>query len=126
MNPEPTAPDPAARLCEAAALIRKHATDATPGICPGYVRSAVRHVARNCDIHCGHDEHYEGPDEAIWDRYNDAPWIALVHPGVGEALAAWLESVAERLTATTHPEWQATFEPHALAVADQILGKVTR
>lgn len=83
-----TAPAPADRLREAAGVVRKLSAAATTGVCPGYVQSAVRHVARNCDIHCGHDEHYEGPDEQIWDRYNDGPWIALMSPAVGEALAA--------------------------------------
>lgn len=48
--------------------------------------------------------------------------LAAMHPGVGAALADWLDEVAERLAVTTHPDWQDTVEPHALAVARHILG----
>lgn len=55
-----------------------------------------------------------GPDHG---RY-----AAAMDPGVGAALADWLDEVAERLAVTTHPDWQDTVEPHALAVARRILG----
>ncbi|MFE9949328.1 hypothetical protein ACFYRJ_17555 [Streptomyces sp. NPDC005531] len=41
---------------------------------------------------------------------------------LGFALADWLDERAECLDRTTHPGWQSTVEPHALAVARQILG----
>ncbi|MFG2763125.1 hypothetical protein [Streptomyces rubiginosohelvolus] len=51
----------------------------------------------------------------------DLPYIALLHPGVGLALAAWLESAAERLGDTEAP-LAALLDPSALAVARQLLG----
>ena len=51
-----------------------------------------------------------------------ANYIAAMHPGVGLALADWLESTAESLDSTTHPGWQETVAPHALAVARAING----
>jgi hypothetical protein len=45
---------------------------------------------------------------------------------VRTALAAWLESVAARLEATAHPEWQHLIEPEALALADAVLATATR
>lgn len=60
-----------------------------------------------------------------------AAWIALMHPGVGEPLAKWLEYVAELAVsvaahrpdaATEDAPWLAP----ALALADAILGGVTR
>ena len=45
----------------------------------------------------------------------DADWIATMHPGIGTALAAWLESAA-RDAREIGPD------PHALAVARAVLG----
>lgn len=53
---------------------------------------------------------------------NDAEWIAAVHPGVGAALADWLDAFAEHLAASTHPGWQETTAGLPLAVARAILG----
>ncbi|MFD4740586.1 hypothetical protein ACFWNQ_24960 [Streptomyces virginiae] len=52
----------------------------------------------------------------------NADYIAAMHPGVGAALADWLDAYAEHLAATTHPGWQETTAPVQLAVARQILG----
>lgn len=52
----------------------------------------------------------------------DLEYIAAMHPGVGQALADWLDAEATRLTATTHPGWQDTVAPHPLAVARAING----
>jgi hypothetical protein len=49
-----------------------------------------------------------------------APYIAAMHPGVGTALADWLDVTAASLDANTHPGWQETVAPHPLAVARQI------
>ncbi|MCX4232071.1 hypothetical protein [Streptomyces ortus] len=47
---------------------------------------------------------------------------ALPPPAVRE-LARWLRAEARRLTSTAHPDWHDTIvNPHALAVARQILG----
>ncbi|MGW4648075.1 hypothetical protein [Kitasatospora sp. NPDC004289] len=47
----------------------------------------------------------------------DADWIALMHPGVGTALADWLDSAAEDAE-------QVGPDHHALAVARQLLAEV--
>ena len=47
----------------------------------------------------------------------DAQYIALMHPGVGTALADWLDSAAEDAE-------QIGPDPHALAVARSVLGEV--
>lgn len=57
--------------------------------------------------------------------YVSAPvgdYIAAMHPGVGAALADWLDAEADRLNATTHPSWQNTVSPQAVAVARAING----
>jgi hypothetical protein len=43
-------------------------------------------------------------------------------PEVVDALADWLAAEAARLTKFTHPDWQGTVAPHALAVARAVLG----
>jgi hypothetical protein len=55
---------------------------------------------RSCDEH----------EDAI-----DLPYIALMHPGVGLALADWLNDAAEG-------DAQGEINPYALAVARQLLG----
>lgn len=62
---------------------------------------------------------YEGGG---FDKLTDAQYVAAMHPGVGAALADWLDSYAKSLAATTHPGWQETTAGPALAVARQILG----
>lgn len=42
---------------------------------------------------------------------------AAMHPGVGLALADWLDDEARRLAHATHPDWQETVSPHAVALA---------
>ncbi|URC17972.1 hypothetical protein QEN62_gp50 [Streptomyces phage AxeJC] len=51
-----------------------------------------------------------------------ATYIAAMGPATGLATAAWLDAVAARLSRTAHPDWQADIEPHAVAVARQLLG----
>jgi len=58
-------------------------------------------------------------DEPMSNGAN-ADYIELMHPGVGAALADWLETTAEALAATTHPGWQECVASNALAVARQI------
>jgi hypothetical protein len=53
----------------------------------------------------------------------DADYMAAMHPGVGAALADWLDAEAARLDATALPFWQETVGRHALAVARQLLGE---
>ncbi|QKN87577.1 hypothetical protein SEA_HFRANCETTE_51 [Streptomyces phage HFrancette] len=51
-----------------------------------------------------------------------ADYIVAMGPATGLAIAYWLDAVAARLSRTTHPDWQADIEPHAVAVARQLLG----
>jgi hypothetical protein len=64
---------------------------------------------------------------------HDAEFIALMHPGVGAALADWLDEAARfadlyigiTLTTTGKPPAEADYDSltrHALAVARQLLG----
>lgn len=88
-------------LCAAAAKLREVGGKATHSIGPEWTYSAVRHIARNCDITCSHTNYGDGPfdlDDGLnhdgWDRYEDSPWLTLAHPGLAEPLAAWLEDAA--------------------------------
>ncbi|SEO83152.1 hypothetical protein [Actinacidiphila rubida] len=134
-----------ARLNAAAARIRARATAATPG------------PWRQHDTHLGQYGHtatvLSGEDNDTelrawlptmshqpWDEarnvWADAAWIALMYPGVGEALAQWLEHAAKAHQATltaAGQTWASVTDPravafvehmtdrHALAVADAIL-----
>lgn len=49
-------------------------------------------------------------------------YIAAMHPGVGIALADWLEFTATVLDANTHPGWQETVASQPLAVVRAING----
>lgn len=86
---------PADELRAAAEKLRELAAKATTGICPDWIYSAVRHVARNCQIECSHGEHQDW-DQPQWDRYADWPYIAAMHPGVGALVAKSLERNAGR------------------------------
>lgn len=54
--------------------------------------------------------------------YPNSRYIAAMHPGVGQALAQWLEAEA-RYLATAAPGWKREAHPDALAVARAILGE---
>lgn len=115
---------PADELRAAAEKLRELATAATPGICPHWAYMAVRHIARNCEIECDHDEH-RNLDQPTWDRFEDAPYIAAMHPGVGLALADWLDGTAATIEAVTRKHGDAAHEGShwvapALAVAREI------
>src|SRR5574337_1018364 len=60
-----------------------------------------------------------GDDDAVTgtDGYAIAGWVAMMHPGVGLALADWLDEVAYGVSPTR------TDYPHALAVARLIVGE---
>ena len=47
-------------------------------------------------------------------------YAAIMGPGLGRALADWLDMTATSLAASTHPEWQECVAADALAVARQI------
>lgn len=52
----------------------------------------------------------------------DADWIAALHPGVGKALADWLDDEARRIACASSPAGQEIVGRRALAVARAILG----
>lgn len=54
--------------------------------------------------------------------FEDAEYVIAAHPGVGIAVADWLDAYAEHLAASTHPSWQETVSQQPLAVARAILG----
>lgn len=137
----------AQRLREAAAKIRKHAGDATPGPWHRPLNTRTKSSVRATMPEGERGQWIDGIDPTTDQRENctvatipiwsngafsrsrggrDLEWIALMHPGAGEPLAAWLDFEAtayERFTAAGLP----TPEPiHALAFAGQILGGVTR
>ena len=117
-----TQPSPAGTLRAAAEKLRDAATNATPDICPEWTANAIRHVARKAAIDCSHDEHQDTPPE--WDPHHDAPYFAVMHPGVGAALADWLDHHAlavERLRNLFDGELPAGSDRYPLAVARAIL-----
>ncbi|MCF0086630.1 MULTISPECIES: hypothetical protein [unclassified Streptomyces] len=108
---------PSDELRSAATLIRLHADGVTSG--PWKSEATVTHGHRVRTV-----------DEASWIAWTgdygeeksarDADWIALMHPGVGTALAELLDTAAEYVgdDAVAHP----THLVRALAVARQING----
>ena len=101
---------PADQLTAAAKLLRDAATSAAP---------APWSVNQWGHVDTAHDETVA----EVWPLDQDDPnanatWIALAHPGIGLALAAWLESAAEDAE-LIGPDYRA------LAVARQVLGQVT-
>lgn len=112
----------AARLREAAKVLRERAEAATPGpweadggeISQHWSRPEPwQHVASgevDCMAYC-----YGGSARGI-DRDEDAAYIAMMHPPVALILADWLDDTAGEV------ESHATWSEHALAVADAILG----
>jgi hypothetical protein len=121
-----TQPDsPAAELRTAAKLLRERASAATPG--PWHVHEANGFLR----VDNARDKTREawtgksGADLAEENR-DTAEWIALMHPGVGEPLADWLERQAA--TWSTSVPVHDTCTPAtcaataALAVARALLG----
>lgn len=49
--------------------------------------------------------------------------VALFTPAAARELARWLRAESRRLANTTHPGWQETVSPHALAFARAVLGE---
>ena len=113
---------PQDRLRAAAQKVLDAGAPATKGICPDWIYEAVRHIARNCDIGCLHEEHYNDPTEKMWDRYNDWAWIALLGPNNAPHLAAWLNDQADYIDTGYVCFPSDPTEEAALAFADNILG----
>lgn len=126
--------NPAETLTAAAKLLRERATAATPG--PWTWLRWHSDCPANCDdpacflliVGSPHgpvgDADVDRPEVFAVERSvqergeGDAAFIALMHPGVGLALADWLNSAAGDAE-------QIGPDPHALAVARALLGEVT-
>lgn len=101
---------PADELRAAASKVRALASTATPG---PWEMGGVGDFGWTVRMGPTSTETEDSEQGAI-----DAAYIAAMHPGVGTALATWLEHAADRLAiARTHPDWQEVAEPAALAVA---------
>lgn len=127
-------PDPLDDLRAAAKLLRDRAEAATPG-----PWSHVDHGKDGAFNGCGQvitwGEGVEGGDIAApsgdlyprggYSPMEDMAYIATVHPGVGLALADWLESVVVRWVGRAELNYPArhVFQQHALRVARLILGE---
>lgn len=125
--------NPAALLRRAAALIRSLGEHVSPGpwmtsnsrthwladdVVFGQSVSMANRISQVCNVDYGQN------------RKPDAAWIALMHPGVGAALAEWLDTVAGEMTAVEGTEYRAIGNGHdfeswnaALAVAHALLGE---
>jgi hypothetical protein len=125
---------PLEELREAATLVRERAQAATPG---PWVH--VGHGTDGAFMGCGYvitdAEGCEGGDIAgpTGDLYprggysprDDMAWIASMHPGVGLALAAWLDELVRRAEAMDS-ERIGVFPDgtnHTLAIARTFLGR---
>jgi len=127
VNPEPTPADPATRLREAAAKIRTLLANPQLVAGPWLSLDGGDRLLRNQP---GDED--QAPiyvvNEPMGNSVN-AAWIALMHPGVGEALARLLETEAETWAGIEFHDGcsvEACTEVAVLALADQILGGVTR
>lgn len=81
-----------------------------------------------CIVAQGEYRDFDQPQEPPMQYVADAEtvehgaYIAAMHPGVGTALADWLDATAAALDKHAPVGWQARLEPHALAVARAING----
>lgn len=125
----------AERLREAAEVLRERATEAPGG---AWVYSeGTRGLPEDGPTFVRVTSQASGHPvmEGEYDRHDGqaAIYMATVHPGVGLALAKWLQDIAagwawdeEEPGVTDYDGWPITLEDsldsHALAVADAILG----
>jgi hypothetical protein len=118
---------PAEELHAAAALLRNRLVSAaTEG--PWYVVEYDHLLRKTYEFEAGLGTTPDDPDVAGhgyegggFTRLCDAQYVAAMHPGVGAALADWLDAYAVHL-ASTHPGWQETVSGPPLIVARSILG----
>lgn len=109
---------PADELRTAAQRLRELATDATDGPWTPddpntrWGDDGDHQLVGGGKILATFDSDYNGP-------LNTA-YAAAMHPGVGTALADWLDTTADQLAALTHPDWQDVVAPHALTTARAI------
>jgi hypothetical protein len=108
---------PADELRAASALVRAAAEPATPG-----PRTVVPRYRKGTNVLVQYDIYKPPlPGSNIPQHRTCRPgdvdelYAAAIHPGVGLALATWLDSAA-------HDAEQIGADPHALTVARQILG----
>ncbi|GAA0704844.1 hypothetical protein GCM10010193_69820 [Kitasatospora atroaurantiaca] len=124
---------PAETLTTAAKLLRERATAITapdPGLDqPWHVEECADNETGGCPCIVAYQQHDDSSGFGVTTRYvadaetpEFAQWIALMNPGVGLALADWLDVAAANAAALT---WPNQFIDSALAVARQILGEVT-
>lgn len=111
---------PADQLRAAAARLRETAEVAQA------VSPATWQITDERVIRCGTGLIVADRSEADPSDDVDLPYIAAMHPGVGLALAGWFDAEATRLESAIHPDRQAEYGRHALAVARQILGEDDR
>lgn len=98
-------------LRQAAETLLERATAEGEWPCAEYIRSGIRHLQRNCEVECSHGEWDDTAEawvndecpapEGGWGRYSTGVYIATMHPGVGLALADWLDYVSDRAKART-------------------------
>ena len=90
-------------LSEAAEIIRTAAYEAecqnesAEMWCPGHLYQGVRHLQRNCDVECPTHEAWGEDDrseECIQPGRYAGPYIALMSPVIGRAIADFLDDVA--------------------------------
>lgn len=121
-----SAETPAAVLKGAADEIRQLATEATPGPWHAWAGTYPHLVIQGPPGVLSEAKGIVSTNLAVNERA-DSSWIAALHPGVGMALADWLESTAATVEAVTRKHADAApTDAHwlapALAVAQQILG----
>jgi len=80
--------------------------------CAEYTRGAVRHIARNCDISCDDEDHYEG-----WDRYETAPALMVLIATIDAQLA-----ILRHVLTHMRGDLGISTNRHVVALADAILG----
>lgn len=76
----------------------------------GQSTSMAARIAQVCNVEYGQN------------KKPDASWIALMHPGVGIALAAWLEKAAKRhnaLVKAAHSVWPDDPEARGKHIVDE-------
>lgn len=124
----PDTPTPAEQLRAAATRLRERAAAIAA---PEPVNSEPWHTDEcaeagygNCPCIVAQGRIHRGTDHEVPARYiadaetpEIAAWIALMHPGVGEPLAAWLEGIAATWDGVSRNHREA-----ALAVARAVLG----
>ncbi|MFH9389825.1 hypothetical protein ACH4KV_24085 [Streptomyces albidoflavus] len=138
---------PADTLRAAAERLRELATNATPGPWRnhdthlgqyGYTATVLSGDGNTTQLRAWLPTMSQEPWDEARNAWADSAYIAAMHPGVGNALAAWLEAAARDYEASVtaadqvfhdDPEGRQAFittgpgapSPHALAVAHHIL-----